>query len=139
MVALLTPLLLERLGTARTLSLCGIALAAATALLGFSPHWFLAGLAFAGTTAFGGIINTAINVFSQEHVAPIWRGMSAASINIGLALGLALATGVGGYLIEAAGFRAYFFLLAVLALVSVPLLLGFQRRQRAASPPVAAD
>ena len=130
LVALTTPLILERWGTEKTLAAVGVASAAALVLLGISQNWLLAAIGFSAAVSFVAIAGTAQNLFSQELVAERWRSISAGVINIGIAIGWATSAALGSFLVDAIGFRGYFFSCAALALLSSIVLVGYMLTKR---------
>lgn len=128
--ALVTPQLLEICGTTRTVALVGAVMASSLFALGLSSQWLVAGLSFAVIVSVVAVGGTSSNLFSQELVAEEWRSISAAIITIGLALGWAVSAALGSYLINALGFRGYFFACAALSCLSSVVLLIYLRLQR---------
>lgn len=133
--AMFAPQLLNRFGSATTLAIAGGGLMLSLLLLGIADHWLLAGIAFAVVVTMVGVSGIAYNIFGQELVHAQWRTISAAVVSIGLAVGWAMTAGVGGYLVEAVGFRNFFFLCALLVFGSVLVITGYNRGRRTVPAP----
>ena len=129
-VALATPFLIGRWGTERTLAIIGLWLGAALIILGAGATLLVAAFSFAAIVSTSAIGGTARNLFSQELVPSEWRTYSSAILIVGTALGWAVTAGVGGYLVETVGFRIFFFLCALLALLSTFVMLLYMRPGR---------
>ncbi len=138
LVAVITPQLMQRFGTERTLAGAGAALSVALMVLALVPNWIVAGLGFSAVVSIAALGGTARNIFSQELVPLQWRTISSAILTIGLALGWAIMAALGGPLVEAVGFRGFFLVSAVLALLSVVVILG-HRRFRPTEPLIASS
>lgn len=134
--ALLSPLLMQTLGTGRTLIFSSLITGAALLLMGLVAHWLIAALCFAVTTAMATVNTTARSLYSQEIVAERWRALSAAVATIGLALGWASMAGAGGFLAQTLGFSGLFVITAGLAFAGGgALLLDGVLIRYAAAPP----
>ena len=138
LVAVITPQIMLRFGTERTLAGAGAALAVALMVLALVPNWIVAGLGFSAVVSIASLGGIARNIFSQELVPLQWRTISSAILTIGLALGWAIMAALGGPLVEAVGFRGFFLVSAVLALLSVVVILGY-RRFRPREPLIASS
>jgi MFS family permease len=137
-VTLFTPQLLDRFGAEVTLLLVGVAMAAALVIMGIATHWLPAAIGFAAVVSLVAVAGTSQNLWSQELVAEHWRSISAAVLSIGLALGWGASAAMGGFLVEAVGFRGYFFVGAALVLTSSVILAGHRYSQRNRVQTVAA-
>jgi MFS family permease len=124
LISLVTPTILARWGSERTLMFAGLTTAAALIVLGLSEQWLLAAFSFTVVISVVAIQGTSQTIFSQELVAEHWRSISSAVITIGLALGWAAAAALGGTLVDAVGFRVYFFACAALNLLAAIVLIG---------------
>lgn len=134
---LVVPLLMVRWGSNRT-TVWGI-LGAALSLLPMAliPHWLGAGLGLAGAAALGGIAGTAYNIYTNESVTPQWRPMMQAGITMAQGAGGAIVAYVGGYLIQAWGYPAFFAIGGGLTAAGAALLAAHarvRREQRAHAP-----
>jgi MFS family permease len=135
--ALATPVLLVRWGTGLTLS--GLTLFGAACMLPLAAIPLLS----AATAGYVGLMTAiaaaggARNLFSQETVAPRWRGVSSALNSIGLALSAAITAALGGYLITVAGYSGLFYLCAGLTALAGLLVWGYARRHAPALTPAA--
>jgi PPP family 3-phenylpropionic acid transporter len=76
-----------------------------------------------------GTFHTASVAYVNITVDPRRRGVGMAAYNaIGIGLANFLASGAGGYLLEAVGFRGLFLTYAAVPLVGLALLAGFGSR-----------
>lgn len=131
--ALGSPSLMQRFGPARTMAISSLGVGAAFVLMGMVVHWSIAGMSFAAIVSMIAVNGTARNVFTQELVSGHWRSTASAVQTIGMSLGWATMAALGGFLIQAAGFRGLFFASAGLAVTgALLLLLGEWVQQRAA-------
>lgn len=128
--SMVTPFLLERWGTEKTLMITGLTLCLILVVMGLVPHWLVAAICFSAIISLSSIGGTSRNLFSQELVVQRWRTTSSAILTIGLASGWAVMSAMGGPVVERVGFRGFFFVNAGLAFLSVMVLLGYMRRQR---------
>jgi hypothetical protein len=117
-VALLTPLVLARLGSGMTQVATAVLSALCIALMGFIPHWIVATAALMGIQATIAMIGPARNLFGQEIVSARWRTTIAALATVGLALAWAAAAAFGGYAIAIVGFSTFFLACSALTLAS---------------------
>lgn len=128
LAALATPLLLNRWGTGRTLSITALVMAACIFPLAAIPTLAAATLGYAGVAMLANMNAPARRLFSQQEVAPAWQITTSAIGTMMVALGWAASAAVGGYVIEVMGFSANFYLCAALAAVAALLLWGYVRR-----------
>ena len=135
-VVLATPVFLARWGTKLTLTVATFALTAFLVPLAAIPHWVAASIGFVGMGATIGVLGTSRNIFSQEIVQPQWRTTTSAIATIGLALGWAVTSGVGGYIIPRLGYSGLFFIGAALAFTAAILLWNSLRQQSVTLKPV---
>jgi MFS family permease len=138
-MVVVTPHLLDRLGSAGTLATIGAAVAVGLLLMGISTHWLLAAVSFAVVFSAIAANGPAAGLFSQELVTPRWRTLSAAVINVGIALGWAASSALGGLVIGAYGFRTFYFVCAAIAFAATPILLAYLRGRGARVPAMATD
>jgi MFS family permease len=131
LAALATPLLLNRWGTGYTLSATALVMAACIMPIAAIPTLVAAALGYAGVAMLANMNGPARRLFSQQEVAPAWQITTAAIGTMTLALGWAASAALSGYLIEAAGFSANFYLCAGLAALAALLLWVYVRRTRA--------
>jgi MFS family permease len=135
--ALGSPAIMHRFGPARTMVISSLGVGAAFIVMATVVHWAVAGLSFAIIVAMIAVNGTARNVFTQELVSGHWRTTASAVQTIGMSLGWATMAAVGGFLIQATGFRGLFFASAGLAVAgALLLLLGDWVQLRAASQTV---
>lgn len=128
--SMLTPYLLDKWGTERTLMIAGFSLCLTLVVMGMFPHWLVAAICFSATVSLASISLTSRNLFSQELVEQRWRTTTSAILTIGLASAWAAMSAIGGPVVERIGFRGFFFVNAGLAFLSAMTLLGYMRRQR---------
>ena len=106
--SLAAPLLMARWGERRIVfwSVLGMALSLLPpALLPGRPA---AGLAFLGVNGLIKIASPATNLYSQESVAPAWRGLMSGATSMSIGIGAAAMSLSGGYIIAGSGYRALF-------------------------------
>ncbi len=120
--SLAAPLLMERLGNARTMMLAGVMAALFMLVLAYFTNWMAASLGYIGFLLVLPIGGIARNLFSQEIVAVHWRTTMSAVFTMGIALGWSSAAGLGGYLITGFGYTALFIIGAVTAATAVVIL-----------------
>lgn len=135
-VVLATPLFLARWGTKLTLLVATVTMAVLVVPLAAIPHWAVATLGFMGVGATIAVLGTARNIFSQEIVLPQWRTTTSAIATIGLALGWAIASSIGGYIIARLSYSGLFFIGAALAFAAAILLWNYLRLQSVSLKPV---
>jgi MFS family permease len=135
-VVLATPLFLARWGTKFTLTVATFALTAFLVPLAAIPHWAAASIGFVGMGATIGVLGTTRNIFSQEIVLPQWRTTTSAIATIGLALGWASTSGIGGYVIARLSYSGLFFIGAASAFAAAILLWNNLRLQSVNVNPV---
>ena len=131
-IALITPLILVRLGTGMTLAAATVFSALCIATMGLVPHWFVAAAMLMAVLGMSAVAGPAQNLFSQEIVSPRWRTTTSALSTVGMASGWATVAAMGGYAIAAVGFSAFFLLCATLSLTSALVVLVYVRRTTAA-------
>lgn len=138
-MALLTPLLMARLGTGMTLAAATVACALSITLIGVVSQWMIATVALMGLQATIAVINPTRNLFSQEIVSARWGTTTSALATIGVALGWAVAAALGGYAIAAVGYRVFFLACSSLVMASALLLLLYLWRTKVAVNSRAED
>jgi MFS family permease len=127
-LAALIPFLLGRWGAGRTLGGAAACTALAFALLALAHRWQVVSLAYVIAAMSVRVHFSTRSLFSQESVAPRWRGTVAAGVEMGSSLGMATAASLGGYLIVGAGYRWLFIAAAAVSLVAVGMLALHLRR-----------
>ncbi|MGC9523238.1 MAG: MFS transporter [Anaerolineae bacterium] len=85
------------------------------ALLGLWSHWLAAGLGLLGVQVAASIWLPALQVFQMELVDEGWRGLSYGAVTMAMGSGFGSMSLVGGYYIEARGYRPLFGLGVILA------------------------
>lgn len=140
-IALITPLILMRLGTGMTLAAATVFSALCIATIGLIPHWFVAAAMLMAVLGMNAVAGPSRDLFSQEIVSPRWRTTTSALSTVGMASGWAAVAAVGGYAVAAVGFSAFFLLCATLSLTSAMVVLVYVRRTNAtqATAVVAVD
>ena len=117
-MALAAPLLMARLGIARSYIVVSAAAAVSLWPLALIPTWQAAGLGFVGIMAATSLSFPCMNVYSMLLTPPRWRSTvsSVTALSMGISfVGVALG---GGYLIQAAGFAILFLIASGLALMA---------------------
>ena len=127
---MVTPYLLDKWGTERTLTTAGLISCLTLVVMGMVPHWLVAAICFSAIVSLASISLTSRNLFSQELVEQRWRTTTSAILTIGLASAWAVMSAIGGPVVERMGCRGCFFVNAGLAFLSAMTLLGYMRRQR---------
>lgn len=125
--ALAVPALINRVGTALTLTGASLVAAAGLLALGAVPVLVLAGVAYTVVMSVVAVHGAARSVFSQEIVAPAWCTTTAGILTVGLGLGWASSAAVGGLLLPAVDFQGIFYLTCALTTVSAIISWGYQR------------
>jgi MFS family permease len=137
--ALAVPIFMARWGTGYVLVVATLGIAASMLLLAVGLAVWMVASAYMAVIAMVTIMATARDMLGQELVTPRWRTTISAVAMIGLALGWSTASMAGGYLIEAQGYGALYFVGATLALLAVALLAGYLRTRRQQAPTKAIE
>jgi MFS family permease len=119
--ALVTPLLVSRWGSSRTIFWGSLGIALSMLPLALIPHWAAAGLGVTGMAALFAMTTAPIRVYSQEIVPPAWRPVMSGAALMAVGLSTAAMSLGGGYAIAALGYRSIF--LAGAGLTAVGALL----------------
>ena len=122
---LVFPSLAKRWGKLRTVAVATLGIAMSLLPLALVPHWGAAALGFAGVIALGSVLRPAITVYSQELVSEDWRNVMSGALMMALGFsssGIAL---VGGYVINAVGYRPLFGIGALLTALGVLVFWGY--------------
>lgn len=128
LISLVTPLLLSRIGTHKSIMLTSLGLSLFNVLLAWLSTGFGAAFAFMGFTGMLTMMATARGMFSQEAVSERWRTTTSAIATIGMATGWATASWLSGAWINTIGFGGLFLSGAGFALVSFILMAAYLRR-----------
>jgi MFS family permease len=124
---MITPLLVQRLGRAGTISLGALGVAGSILLLGLSPTWQAAAAAFIAMTVLAAMARSVWSLVVQESVGTAWRSAAAGVSNLTTGLGVAAMSSVGGVMAATLGFRATFTTSAILvALGALAVWLAFR-------------
>jgi MFS family permease len=124
---MITPLLVQRLGRAGTISLGALGVAGSILLLGLSPTWQAAAGAFIAMTVLAAMARSVWSLVVQESVGTAWRSAAAGVSNLTTGLGVAAMSSVGGVMAATLGFRATFTTSATLvALGALAVWLAFR-------------
>ncbi len=86
--------------------------------MAFILSWLVASASYIAFMSIAPIAHVVRTVFSQESVNARWRTVVSTVTNIGTALGQALFTALGGFLIAGYGYRSLFLSGAMMVLVS---------------------
>ena len=128
--ALVTPLLIERWGKERTITLGSLGIALSILPLALVPHWGAAGIAFMGVTALFSVTTAPIRVYSQEIISPDWRTTMSTALTMGAGLSASIMAFGGGYIITSLGYPSVFLIGAGLSSVGALLFWSYFRVPR---------
>ena len=129
-VALAATPLVARWGKIRTITVASLAMALSILPLALFPHLIAAGAGFIGLSVCFVVMAGPMRMYTQEIVAPVWRGAMSGVLMTGVGLtNAAMALG-GGYAIATAGFRGMFLLGAALTVVGALLFWAYFRVPR---------
>jgi len=129
LAALLTPFFAARLGHPRTFILASLGISACILPLALIPSPYGAGLGFMGTVMMAQIARPAIITMQMEFVAGPYRSVMAAVTTMAASLSSGLISLLGGYMIPAQGYAAFFLTGASLtALAAVGFAVVMTRR-----------
>ncbi|MHB0876613.1 MAG: MFS transporter [Anaerolineae bacterium] len=115
--SLAAPMLMSRLGHARTYAVTTLAAAVMLVPLAFILRWEAAAVSFVGLLAFVGLGSPAMVVFHQSLVAPRWRSTMSGIATMMRTLGLAAMSFASGAIIAHSGYSTLFRLSAGLMAV----------------------
>jgi predicted MFS family arabinose efflux permease len=104
--------------------------------LAFLPHWSTAGLGLLGVQVSSAVWLPALQVFQMELVTEGWRGLSYGAVTMAMGLGFGSMSLVGGYVIEAQGYRTLFAVGVGLALAATVVMAAISQRQQGKDIPV---
>jgi len=128
--ALAATRLVRRWGTIRTVAVASLAMALSIMPLALVPHLAAAGVGFVGVTILFAVLAGPMRMYSQEIVAPAWRGAMSGSLMTGVGLINAAMSLGGGYAVATVGFRGVFLLGAALTAVGALLFWAYFRVPR---------
>ena len=106
--ALAAPLVVQRWGERRTIALGTLAMGLTMVPLALIPEWGVAGLGSLGASIAYYSTTGPIQVYSQEVVAPAWRGTMSGALGLGAGLSLAVVSLLGGMAIATRGYPIVF-------------------------------
>lgn len=127
--ALLTPLLVHRLGNAQVTLVSSLALALFLLPVALSSHWVVAGLGYIGTIALTSIRYPAFTVYTMAVTPLGWRSTVSGAGEMAAGLSFACIALVGGYLITLYGFPTLFLSGMLLSISGAAVLWLFMRRR----------
>jgi predicted MFS family arabinose efflux permease len=128
--SLLTPALVGRYGSFRTVIVALAALVGCQVGLAAFPRPLTAALAFVGTYVAFGAASPAFMVYCQEAVAPSWRPVMTGSTSMAWGLGAAGLIFGGGYIVAAVGYRVLFLTGAAMGLIGLLVFGAYFRTPR---------
>lgn len=128
--AFAAPVLLRRLGAPRMILYATAASGGLLILLAAAQLPWVASVAYVAIMLVLASSTAARTIMSQELVTGQWRIVIAGVGTVGLGLGWASSSAIGGALVNAFGFDAFFAIAAGLALVAAGVLALFLIRQR---------
>jgi MFS family permease len=117
-LSLSAPWILKRWGGGGAMIAISIANAVCFVAMAFILSWLVASASYIAFMSIAPIAHVVRTVFSQESVAVRWRTVVSTVTNIGTALGQALFTALGGFLIAGYGYRSLFLSGAMMVLIS---------------------
>ncbi len=117
-LSLLAPSILTRWGATRAMIAISFANALCCLAMAFILTWLAASASYIVFMSIAPIAHVVRTVFSQESVDARWRTAVSTTTNIGTALGQALFTVLGGFLIAGYGYRTLFLSGAMMALIA---------------------
>jgi MFS family permease len=123
--ALVTPLVIARLGKTVTMSLAMAGIAAGLLLLALNTGVILTSVGYLAVLALAAILGPTLTLFNQEAAPAAWRTTVAAVSTLGFALGSSLAALAGGYVVANLGFAALFLGGMTAVLLALLLLRGY--------------
>ncbi len=140
-LSLSTPWILKRWGAGRTIIAISIVNALCFVAMAFMLAWLAVSASYIVFMSIAPIAHVVRTVFSQESVDVRWRTAVSTVTNIGIALGQALFTALGGFLIAGHGYRSLFLSGAMMALTTALIAWNYLRinkRQHAFAAPLVS-
>lgn len=128
--ALMTPILVHRLGNARVTLLASLALSLCLLPLAFSSWWPVAGLGYMSTIAFTSVRYPAFTVYTMEITPSGWRATMSGAGEMAAGLSFAIIAFVGGLIIATHGYTLLFLAGSLLSVVGALILWLFMRFTR---------
>jgi len=128
--ALVTPLVIDRLGKERTIVLGALGVTLSLLPLALVPHWGAAGIGLAGIVSMAAVTTATGSIFSQEIVPPRWRAAMAGASNMAWGLSTSMMSIGGGYVIATWGYRSLFLMGACLTTLGALLFWAIFRVPR---------
>jgi len=126
--SLLLPRWTERLSHRWILIASTLGVSGSMALLSIIPHWAAVGAGIVGIQVFSAIWLPTLQIFQMETIASSWRGLAYGATTMAMGLGFGSMSLVGGYAIEARGYRPVFLAGVILTVVATPLLAALLRK-----------
>jgi MFS family permease len=134
LAALLTPLLVARMGNGRTFIWMSLGMALAQMPLALVASPAAAGAGYMGLLALVSISRPAGTVYNMEIISPAWRATMSGVTTMALGLSWGMMNFAGGFVIATRGYPAIFLIGAVLtaagALLFAAHLYARERRER---------
>lgn len=128
--ALITPLLVGRLGNARVTLYSSLALALCLVPVALSTSWGVAGLGYIGAMALTSIRYPAFTVYTMAITPAGWRAAVSGAGEMAAGLSFACIALLGGYLIAFYGFSTLFFAGALLSIGGAAVLWLFMQGRK---------
>ena len=127
--SLLTPRVMTRYNNGGTLLLTTVGVAVSLLPMGLIPHWAAAGVGRIGFQVASAMWIPVLQVFQMELVDSEWRALTYGIASMAMGFGFGSFSLIGGYIIEAFGYRRVFLVGAGLELVAAAVLWGVLRKQ----------
>jgi MFS family permease len=127
--SLLTPRMMARYNNGGALLLTTVGVAASLLPMGLIPHWTAVGVGRIGFQVASAMWIPVLQVFQMELVAPEWRALSYGITSMAMGFGFGSFSLLGGYIIEAFGYRSVFLAGAGLEFLSALVLWAILRQQ----------
>ena len=127
--SLLTPRMMARYNNGGTLLLTTIGVAISLLPMGLIPHWAAAGAGRIGFQVASAMWIPVLQVFQMELVDSEWRALTYGITSMAMGFGFGSFSLVGGYIIEAFGYRRVFLVGAGLEFVSALVLWVVLKKQ----------
>jgi len=133
LASLLTARLAARHGNGRILVTSTLAVAIGLIPLGLFSHWTAVAVGQLCILITSAIWLPALQAFQMERVDSEWHSLAYGSISMAMGLGFGSTSLLGGYLIEAAGYRTVFLVGAMLSTVSTGWIWAVLRARNGAA------
>jgi MFS family permease len=127
--SLLTPRMMARYNNGGTLLLTTVGVAVSLLPMGLFPHWTAVGIGRIGFQVASAMWIPVLQVFQMELVDTEWRALTYGITSMAMGFGFGSFSLIGGYIINAFGYRRVFLVGAGLELVAAVVLWGVLKKQ----------